>query len=323
MPTDQEDQSRSPWYVRWRLFIVGVGAIAAALLAVLSLWDRVFPPDTEDAASITSAEVTQQMSLGRFAETASGTEARLGAASASVRLSLISSVLSDATTAPPDSSDPPDTSELTSEPTTEPTTEPTPTETTTPTDTTTPSDTTTPTATTEPTGSGMSWPPSQEELGAVASQPVLNEYEKPIKLVPLLFPTVIDPQELGGGGVELDSAEIAVRLADALRDVEWQGEPDQKDPRGWVVAVNLDVSGLKDVPLLLTWSLDGLDVPVNWAATNVAYRLTPTTDHDAGSVEVWVPNLARPGEYNVNLELARESDGTVLTRSPPVKVVDP
>ena len=169
----------------------------------------------------------------------------------------------------------------------------------------------------------MGWPPSEGDIGSVASQPVLNEWETPLKLVPLLFPTVIDPEELDGDGVGLDSAQIAERLADALRDVEWQGEADQKDPRGWVVAVNLDVSGLKDVPLLLTWSLDGLDVPVNWAATNVAYRLTPTTDHDAGSVEVWVPNLVQPGDYNVNLELARESDGTVLTRSQPVSLARP
>ena len=44
----------------------------------------------------------------------------------------------------------------------------------------------------------------------------------------------------------------------------------------------------------------------------------PTTDHDGGSVEVWVPDLKRPGAYLVNLELARGSDGVVLYRATPV-----
>ena len=321
MAADQGDELRAPWYVRGRTLIVGLGAVAAALLAVFGLWDRVFPSDTEDAASITSAQVTQQMSLSQFAESASSTEAELGAASSG--LPPLGLAVVDVTTAPPDSSAPVETTQPTTEPTSEPTPEPTPTDATTSTDTTTPSDTTSPTDSTDSSGSGMGWPPSEGDIGSVASQPVLNEWEAPLKLVPLLFPTVIDPEDLESGGVGLDSAEIAERLADALRDVEWQGEADEKDPRGWVVAVNLDVSGLKDVPLLLTWSLDGLDVPVNWAATNVAYRLTPTTDHDAGSVEVWVPNLVRPGDYNVNLELARESDGTVLTRSQPVNLARP
>ena len=100
---------------------------------------------------------------------------------------------------------------------------------------------------------------------------------------------------------------MAKRLAEALSKVEARDTAGKKDPLGWVVAVNLDVTGLKGVPLVLTWSLDGLDVPVSWAADNVAYRLTSTTAHDTGSVEIWVPNLKIAGDYNVNLKLARES----------------
>jgi hypothetical protein len=118
----------------------------------------------------------------------------------------------------------------------------------------------------------------------------------------------------------LPPEEVSKRLAEALRKVDTRETGGKKDPRGWVVAVNVEVSGLKHVPLLLTWSLDGLDVPVRWAADNVAYRLTPTTNHDTGSVEVWVPDLRKPGKYNVNLTLALQSNGTVLTRGEPVEV---
>ena len=89
-----------------------------------------------------------------------------------------------------------------------------------------------------------------------------------------------------------------------------------------MVAVNLDVVGLKNVPLLLTWSLDGLDVPVSWTAGNIAYRMTATTAHDSGSADVWVPDLKGTGTYNVNLTLAREKDGAVLARSQPVQLTD-
>jgi hypothetical protein len=122
------------------------------------------------------------------------------------------------------------------------------------------------------------------------------------------------------GGDPLPPEEVAKRLAEALEKVDTKNTGGKKDPRGWVVAVNVEVSGLRHIPLLLTWSLDGFDVPVRWAADNVAYRLTASTEHDTGSVEVWVPDLKKPGKYNVNLTLALASDGTILTRGEPVEV---
>ena len=128
---------------------------------------------------------------------------------------------------------------------------------------------------------------------------------------------------MGGGlsdkdGDPLTPHEAAKRLAKALDKVEAEHDRKHRNPLGWVVAVNLDISGLDGEPLLLTWSLDGLDVPLTWRSDTVAYRLMPTTDHDGGSVEVWVPDLKRRGVYLVNLELARGSDGVVLYRGDPV-----
>jgi hypothetical protein len=161
--------------------------------------------------------------------------------------------------------------------------------------------------------------PTEIYMDSVLDQPVLEDYVRPILRIVESSNTEI----VGADGNLLPADQVAMRLAEALWEVESEGKDGKKDPLGWVVAVNLEVVGLEDVPLLLTWGLDGLDVPVSWAADSVAYRVTATTAHDAGSVEVWVPDLEKAGTYNVNLKLALESDGTILTRGLPVEVPNP
>jgi hypothetical protein len=133
--------------------------------------------------------------------------------------------------------------------------------------------------------------------------------------------TPVDPIDPNDGPLPVD--EVAIRLAQALEAVEsvpTAPGDSRRDPIGWVIAVNFSVDGLKNVPLLLTWSLDGVDVPASWAVDNVAYRVTATTAHDGGSVEVWVPDLSSSGAYNVNIKLAREADGTVMGAGKPLRL---
>jgi len=120
-------------------------------------------------------------------------------------------------------------------------------------------------------------------------------------------------------GKPLPGKQVAQRLARDLRKVQVVGKH-RKNPVGWVIVVNVDVSGLRDVPLFLVWSLDGLDVPVSWGTGNVAYRMTATTDHDTGSFKVWVPRLRGKHLYNVNIELVQASDGIILTQGEPLPV---
>jgi hypothetical protein len=300
-------KSDSPWYLRGRSVIVGMGALAAAVLAVVGLWDRLFPPDVEDVATITSVGVTRQMSLSEFTESFPGTDVSLNPAPAAamalgvVGLTQIGQALPTGNATPTDTGTPPDTA--------------------TPRDTATPTDSATPTDTTTPTVRTKSWPPTESYMNSVVDQPVLDDWllpDDPGEVAYLMPPEPHDPNDPEGDPLPAD--EVAKRLAEALREVESEGKDGKKDPLGWVVAVNLEVGGLEDVPLLLTWSLDGLDVPVSWAADSVAYRVTATTAHDAGSVDVWVPDLEKPGTYNVNLKLAQESDGTILTQGQPVEV---
>lgn len=81
---------------------------------------------------------------------------------------------------------------------------------------------------------------------------------------------------------------------------------------GWTIAVQLSLEGFSGVPLLLTWTLDGTDVPETWASENLAYRVVASTAKDTGTAEVWVPDLAAPGNYRVNVRLSLESNGTTV-----------
>lgn len=105
--------------------------------------------------------------------------------------------------------------------------------------------------------------------------------------------------------------EAALQLARALSDVEVSEGEQGKDPAGWTVAVRLDLEGLNNEPMLLTWSLGGLDVSESWRAEHLAYKVNARTPHDAGIAEVWIPNLARPGSYSVNIKLSYASDGSI------------
>jgi hypothetical protein len=95
-----------------------------------------------------------------------------------------------------------------------------------------------------------------------------------------------------------------------------QAHHQRKWPNGWILAVQVDLEGLQNVPLLLRWSLDGVDVPQTWQAENLTYRVVGTTPHDSGIADIWVPDLARPGSYNVNVKLSYESSGGIADWQP-------
>jgi hypothetical protein len=338
--TNHGRESAAPWYRRWYSIIIGIGAIAGVVLTMSNLWAQIFPPNEEDVGTITSAHVTRQLYLSDFAKRAPDIDVRLDPASTTTSRSVvvqsqIRQMLAAQTAAV--TGTPTDTTTAASTSTPSGTT--TPSGTLTPTGTATPACTATPTGTVTPactvtTGTVTSTAthsggltkllvPSHAYIGAVVGQKVLADSVLADPALPdrqVRMAQVVVNQPTDRAGNPLPPEEVATRLAKALSKVEARHKGGRTDPLGWVVAVNVEVRGLKHVPLLLTWSLDGLDVPVSWAAENVAYRLTPTTNHDTGSVEVWVPDLKKPGKYNVNLTLAVASEGTILTRGEPVEV---
>jgi len=307
------NESRPRWYARWQGLVLAAGALAGSVAAVVGLWDRVFPEDVEDYATITSASVTSRTSLTAFVRALpDGGRVSLRPAGDSLGTLRTAAVV----VSPSESGDQTPTSVG---PSSEPAT-PGGSETAGPTDTTPSEDATARRA--SPTGV----PTDGSVVGDTVAPDDTDDYEQQVVSQPELTkypPPVVLAHVMGGGlsdkeGDPLSPEEAAKRLAKALDKVEATHDRKHRDPLGWVVAVNLDISGLDGEPLLLTWSLDGLDVPLTWRSDTVAYRLMPTTDHDGGSVEVWVPDLKRRGDYLVNLVLARGSDGVVLYRATPV-----
>lgn len=312
--------STTPWYKRGKTLIISAGALAAAILGILSLWDRIFPPPDEDLARIESVHIIKRTPLTGFAGGGIGQDLPLapvinqgGVAGLGV-LPLPTVPAQAASTAT-----------LSLKPTPEPTPTPTPTTTsptptfTSPTPSPSPSsDSPTPTATTPPPTlspevlSGIS-SISEEYISSVTEQAPMQPYAPPASVYAArsLVMEAVDEK-----GEPLPPEEVAIELAQALEEVESTTSPEGEDPLGWTVAVRVDLEGLAQVPLLLTWSLDGLDVPDTWRAENLAYRVVGASPHDAGVAEIWVPDLKRASTYNVNIKLSFENNGLIADLHP-------
>lgn len=319
MATDQQRDTPKPWYLRGKTLLLGAGALAAAGLGILNFWDRLFPPDMADVAIIESIVITKQTSLADFATEGKGKgsdvfplEPAPDAAARAVRgvsAGAVQGVVATPTPLPRA----PTTSTPTSTPT--PTFTPTPTPTTSSTPATpTPEVTPTPEKTSGPTR----WRPTKDYLNSLAEEGSLAPYAPPVTLPGTVSVLGIEPT--GKDGEELPPEQLAERLKVALQEIEAQQTGAGLDPLGWTVAIRLTLEGLDDVPLILTWSLDGANVPTTWAADNVAYRVVATTPREVGSAEIWVPDLAAPGVYNVNVKLEYESDGTIAAIGEPLQI---
>ncbi|GAB5077230.1 hypothetical protein [Arthrobacter sp. AD-310] len=322
MAPKRKPKPKAPWYKRPQVLILSAGALAAAILGVINLWEKVFPPPDADIATIESVHIIRRTPLSGF------TSGGIGKDLALEPVAQQAAIGSPGTMVPvkPQLSPLPKPGPL---PTF--TFSPSPTLTTT----TAPPDTPTPTSSTQ-TGSpspSISPPPtpsptfatlrpevlsglsaiSDEYVESVADQEVMLDYTEPARTFTARSLVI---EAVDDAGTPLPPEQVAVELAQALERVETTPGPDGKDPLGWAMAVRLDLEGLAQVPLLLTWSLDGLDVPDTWKAENLAYRVVGATPHDAGVAEIWVPDLKGTGAYNVNIKLAYESSGLIADLEP-------
>ncbi|MCD2443145.1 hypothetical protein LQ757_12750 [Agromyces sp. SYSU K20354] len=325
MATDSAQAEAVPWYLRGKTMIIGAGAVAAAALAIFGLWDRLFPPDLADVATVESIDLIRASSLHDF--TSIGREFPLapssGDASGGPSIEL-TAVMVPTPAAPQESPvdpllpppiDAPVAPDAPADPIEAPTDDPGPTPDPDPA-------TEPPTPAPSPTASGtmidpQRYLPSDEYLSTMTSDPELDEYIPGD--VSKLAAFQIQPTDTEGGE-ELPPDELASRLSEALSVVEAAAVDGKADPQGWTIAVSLRLGGLEGVPLLLTWSLDGGEVPVTWSADNVAYRVVPDTPDDTGSAEIWVPDLQAPGDYRVNVKIYRESDLSPIAHGTPLAI---
>lgn len=359
MAAESSRTAATPWYLHGKTVMLGAGALAAAGLAVIGLWDRVFPADEVDVASINSVDILRRSSLGDFTSVVIGKDFVLTPMSATARgdLPVAFAAYPDAAALPtpsfvnPTVAPPPTGGVIapTAEPTTSASATAQPTVTT---DSVSPQPssaepapppqggTTAPTTGTAPSplpSSGVSTPspttspgssPWDTLLGRALANPALDGYALTTQGASWVIPDPafvthategVDPNDPGSG--PLSAEEVAERLAEALGHIETVHDGGLLDPLGWAVVVNVSLEGYDGVPLLLTWSLDGVDVPSTWAATNVAYRVIATTPRDSGSAEIWIPDLKEPDAYNLNVSLALESAPSfIVSRSEPLQL---
>ncbi|WP_353808763.1 hypothetical protein [Agromyces sp. SYSU T00194] len=152
----------------------------------------------------------------------------------------------------------------------------------------------------------------RHRLEAIASDPAIVQYDfpDPSYLVAELSPG----SYTNGEGSELTPGELAERLAATLASVQTVPGEDGLLVEGWTFSVDVRLHGLKGVPVVLTWALNGTDVPDDWAASRVAYRMEADTEDDGGPARIWVPRLRAEGTYVVVVTLRTESDGTMLAQ---------
>jgi hypothetical protein len=324
----QAAKPATPWYLRIKTLVLTAGALAGAVLGVLALTDRLAPADQSDVPRIERVWMVRAATLGQFAPAGGDLDPDLdlspapkAAAHALPTVRLVVGRLggADATPTPAPLAPPTDPSPTDSPPTPSPTDTPTGTPTPTPTSTpsTTPTPTPTPTPSQEPTLESSTfvvpenWPPTKEYLGSVATEVELVQVESDSpKYDPQVVTTLfaLGYQPTNEEGEDIPAEQVAERIVDALDEVETTPNGETVDPLGWTVAVDLRIEGMAGESLLLTWQLDGAEVPDNWAAENLAYRVKASTPLDVGVAEIWVPDLAASGGYVVNVKLARESN---------------
>jgi hypothetical protein len=172
-----------------------------------------------------------------------------------------------------------------------------------------------------PIPSGMSREDTGKQADLVftnvrAALPQLELPFEPMSLVPgpstgSLFQIYVSTAVKADGSM-LPPEEAAERLVELFGEIRTVGGlPSGKlEPLGVVVTADLELSGLRGEPVLLSWSIWQLGGEARlfgqWLATNPAYALEATSDKDTGSIDVWVPVPETPGPYIVRLDLTTE-----------------
>jgi hypothetical protein len=111
------------------------------------------------------------------------------------------------------------------------------------------------------------------------------------------------------------AAKRQIAVLKTLRTTKVRGAK-KPQPIGVVVVANVDLSGLRGKPVLLSWSMwrkdGGERLYGEWLNERLAYRIQATSDHDTGSVDFWIPLPKGKGPYFIRARLAI-GDATLAT----------
>ncbi|MBO3102853.1 hypothetical protein [Cellulomonas fengjieae] len=124
-------------------------------------------------------------------------------------------------------------------------------------------------------------------------------------------------------GPALDDQEVIDLLRRTLGTIDVMMIGDLTDPMGFLVSADYDLQGFANDQLQIMWSLSGPGVTGEWTSDQVVQYVTPTADVDHGNVEIWVPDLAAPGDYKVSVSIWRVSDGSRLDVDDSLQIANP
>ncbi|MUN06919.1 hypothetical protein GLX25_07290 [Agromyces luteolus] len=134
-----------------------------------------------------------------------------------------------------------------------------------------------------------------------ATYGITVEDVKSLNIVPVSPARAVDAND--PDRPELQPEEVEARLAKMFSAVATTQGDGVLNLLGHTVTVNYTLDGFAGVPLVLTWSISGPPVPGEWAASEVEYDIRATTDHDDGTLDLWVPDLKAGGAYVVTAKL--------------------
>jgi hypothetical protein len=289
--------------------IVTLGAVAGAISTVISLWPS---PDADDSAEVT-VRIVHGIPLSEYQRRAESADV--------IALKGYSPPDGDGASEPTPGADPEETTASTATADSYPTEAPASTE---PDPTTDsgggPTDdvlTVDPTESTDPTdGAGSDRARLKSTSDPIEVDPVhddvnLDEIDQEFQnitngdTVPSNFIAI--GNAIGPNGEPVDPAVAAEQIAKVLADARQVPSATEPEPLGVVVSTDLELTGLRDEKLTLSWSLwqaaGGVRLSGEWLNDNVAYVIKPRSDHTTTTLDVWIPLPREPGSYFVRVDL--------------------
>jgi hypothetical protein len=342
VPADETERSRRSWrdstYGWWNRItktIVSIGALAAAIAGIVS----VLPdsnPDPADIAQLTSVRIAPQVRLSEYEQrsaSASSEGSQAPQRAHDIPAQMAGLLQAGPTTSSPTVSDADTTApETSSSDTTAPETSSSDTAV---------SSTTTSSLTSTSASSTTEAPPSSDVAvlsrtlpfaippplqdedprqrirrvldDAVAEDPSLSPYRAERaggSAMNVLALAQLASTAKGEGGAPEDAAKRLVALLRDARRADTQGpggELAEGEPLGVVVSADIELIGLRNRSVMLSWSMwqQGGQARLygEWLNTNLAYVLEATTDDESKTVDLWVPLPKEPGPYYIRLVL--------------------
>lgn len=351
METHRAEKKSSPIHRRVIAGVIAAGAVAGAVVAIGQAWSLFSGgPEITESVRISNVEKRRDATMSEYAAEQAGSRTS-GAAGHEVLIRPVVIAPPARTASARPTQDVPVRPPQTVGPTTVPTTDSPPTdvpETDEPSTgvPTTDSPTGTEPATPTPTPAVTERVDAIRDLSTVVQDPALQRYvELPPSIVcpwadrmstadPTAGPmTCLGPPVLQGHATlgqsespdspPLDDEAVKELFLRTLETIDATTTGDRTDPMGMIVSADYDIQGYENEPLKVTWSLSGPGVTPEWTSDRVVQYVTVTREIDHGSVEVWVPDLAAPGEYTVSLAVYRVADGGLLDLDSSLHIANP